>query len=569
MLKSDHCLSRTWLQVVSMRLIYGLHFNNLRGDLFGGLTAAIVALPLALAFGVSSGAGAAAGLYGAFFVGLFAALFGGTPSQISGPTGPMTVVMASVFTEMVALDPTAGPVLAFTVVMLGGIMQLTFGCLRLGRYITLVPFPVISGFMSGIGVIIIVLQLAPLAGQAPSADVLAALLNLPDLLIRADPLAVSLGLTVVAVIFFCPRSIAAKVPPTLLALVLGTTIYLLIGEGRLDVVGTIPQGLPDLLLPQWRWELLPAMLFASLMLAVLGSIDSLLTSLVADNISGTRHNPDRELVGQGIGNLFAGLFGGLPGAGATMRTVVNIRSGGQTPVSGVVHALVLLLLILGLAPAVGLIPHAVLAGILICVGLHIIDWQFLRRLPQAPLFVSALMLLVLGLTVFVDLVTAVFVGVFLANVVTIKQLSDSQLDSIRVINSLTGNDSVLSKRERKLLAETQGRIVLYLFDGPVSYAAAKGLSDKLRDCLPHDALLLDFSRVPLIDVSTALAVEDMIRESQSVGRSVHLIGMNPIVQDILQRLQVISLIAAENCHQQRRDALERAHRSLLAETPGS
>ncbi|GGK83233.1 SulP family inorganic anion transporter [Amphritea balenae] len=543
-----------------MSLIHGLHFNNLKGDLLGGVTAAVVALPLALAFGVSSGAGAIAGLYGAIFVGLFAALFGGTPAQVSGPTGPMTVVMASVFTQFVAIDPATGPVLAFTVVIMGGILQMLFGLLKLGKYVTLVPFPVISGFMSGIGLIIILLQLGPLFGFSASSSAKEALFLIPEYLNGADSPALMLGLVSLAIVLFCPRSISVTVPPPLLALVLGTLIYLLVFlDSGLTVIGAIPTGLPQLLMPALSLDLLSEMLFAALMLAVLGSIDSLLTSLVADNMTKNYHDSDRELIGQGVGNMMAGLFGGLPGAGATMRTVVNIKAGGSTPIAGVVHALVLVFVVLGAAPLAENIPHAVLAGILIKVGLDIIDWRFLLRLHHAPLFVAVLMLLVLCLTVLADLVTAVFVGVFIANVVTVKRLSDNQLDSIRIIDSHAGNDESLSKRERKLLAETRGRVVLYQFDGPVSYAAAKGLSGKLQDCRPHDALLLDFSRVPLIDVSTALAIEDMIVEAQGVGRNVHIIGLNPIVQEILQRLKILDLIPASFCHTKRSKALETAH----------
>ncbi|UTW01735.1 SulP family inorganic anion transporter [Amphritea atlantica] len=543
-----------------MRLIHGLHFHNLKGDLLGGLTAAVVALPLALAFGVSSGAGAIAGLYGAIFVGLFAALFGGTPSQVSGPTGPMTVVMASVFTQFVALDPQSGPVFAFTVVILGGLFQMAFGLLKLGKYVTLVPFPVISGFMTGIGIIIILLQLGPMFGFPASASAGESLRQIPQYLADADLAALLLGSVTLAVVMFCPKKLAVVVPPALLALVLGTVIYQLFhGDKDLAIIGHIPTGLPELLMPRFSMEILSEMLFAALMLAVLGSIDSLLTSLVADSMTKTQHDSDRELIGQGVGNMVAGMFGGLPGAGATMRTVVNIKAGGETPIAGAFHALVLVCVVLGAAPLAENIPHAVLAGILIKVGLDIIDWRFLFRLHRAPLFVACLMILVLVLTVMVDLVTAVFAGVFIANVVTVKRLADNQLDSIRVIDSHAGNDEGLSKRERKLLAETQGRIILYQFDGPVSYAAAKGLSAKLQGRRPHDALLLDFSRVPLIDVSTALAIEDMIIEAQELGRDVHIIGLNPIVKDILSRLKILSLIPVSFCHEKRSRALETAY----------
>lgn len=547
-----------------MQLIHGLSFNNLRGDLLGGLTAAVVALPLALAFGVSSGAGAIAGLYGAIFVGLFAAMFGGTPSQVSGPTGPMTVVMASVFTQFVAVDPQTGPLLAFTVVIMGGFFQVLFGVLKLGKYVTLVPFPVISGFMSGIGVIIILLQLGPLFGYPASASVLASFQAIPGYLNQPDEAALLLGGTTLAIILFCPRKLANLVPPALIALVIGTVLYLTLhGDKELALIGHIPTGLPDIRWPVLSLSVLQEMLFAAVMLAVLGSIDSLLTSLVADSMTKTAHDSERELIGQGLGNMVAGLFSGLPGAGATMRTVVNIKAGGTTPISGMFHALVLIAIVLGAAPLAENIPHAVLAGILIKVGLDIIDWRFLRRFHRAPLFVACLMLLVMGLTVFVDLVTAVFVGVFLANVVTVKRLSENQLDSIRVIDSHAGKDEGLSKRERRVLKDSQGRIVLYHFDGPISYAAAKGLSAKLDDARPHDALLLDLRHVPLIDVSTALAIEDMILDAQKVGRDVHIIGLNPIVKDILERLRVLDLIPPQFCHEKRAEALESAFQVLI------
>jgi len=403
--------------------------------------------------------------------------------------------------------------------------------------------------MTVIRIIIILLQLGPIFGFPSSASAAESLRQIPHYLADADPAALLLGAVTLAVVMFCPKRLAVVVPPTLLALVLGTVIYQLFhGDTNLAIIGHIPTGLPDLQMPRFSMDILSEMLFAAVMLAVLGSIDSLLTSLVADTLTKPQHDSDRELIGQGIGNMVAGLFGGLPGAGATMRTVVNIKAGGKTPVAGAFHAIVLVCVVLGAAPLAENIPHAVLAGIPIKVGLDIIDWRFLFRLHQAPLFVACLMVLVLVLTVMVDLVTAVFAGVFVANVVAVKRLADNQLDSIRVIDSHAGNDEGLSKRERKLLAETQGRVVLYQFDGPVSYAAAKGLSAKLQGRRPHDALLLDFSRVPLIDVSTALAIEDMILEAQELGRDFHIIVLNPIVKDILSRLKILSLIPASFCH---------------------
>ena len=549
-----------------LNVVQGLHFRNLRGDLFGGLTASVVALPLALAFGVSSGAGPIAGIYGAIFVGFFAALFGGTPTQVSGPTGPMTVVMAAVFTQFSAIDPVQGPMLAFTVVIMGGFMQMLFGLFRLGNYITLVPFPVISGFMSGIGVIIICLQLAPLLGHSAESSVISSLLALPDNLSNVEGAALLLGVLTLAIVFFCPNPVSRIVPPALLALFVGTLVYIFaLPDGAVAVIGEIPTGLPSISFPVIEWPLLQDMILAAVMLAALGSIDSLLTSLVADNMTKTNHDSDRELIGQGIGNMVAGLFGGLPGAGATMRTVVNIRAGGETPISGAAHAVILLLIILGAGSLAEDIPHAVLAGILIKVGIDIIDWKFLRLLHRAPKFVVILMLLVLGLTVFVDLVTAVVVGVFLANVITVKRLSDIQIDSIRVVADQPDSLDKLNAHERKILRDAGGRILLYHFEGPVSYASVKGMTKKLADSQPHDALMLDFSSVPLIDVSTSMSIEDMIVDAQAAKRSVYLVGMNEVVINVLERMLILDRVPEESRFSEREAALEYAYQRILLE----
>lgn len=546
-----------------VQLVSGFSTSNIRGDLYGGLTAAVVALPLALAFGVSSGVGAIAGLYGAIFVGLFAALFGGTPSQVSGPTGPMTVVMAAVFTQFVAIDPESGPILAFTVVIMSGAFQALFGLLRLGKYITLVPFPVISGFMSGIGVIIILLQLGPLLGQAAPSGVIEAVEAIPVFIEQSNLSALSLGLLSLAILFFWPHKLAKLIPSPLMALIIGTLLSLfLLQDSNVTVIGSIPTGLPSLQWPIFNADLLQDMVQAALMLAALGSVDSLLTSLVADNMTKTHHNSDRELIGQGVGNMVSGLFGGLPGAGATMRTVINIRAGGKTPISGSVHALALLAIVLGAGPLAENIPHAVLAGILIKVGIDIIDWKFLQRLHRAPLFVVVLMLLVFGLTVFVDLVTAVLVGVFLANIITVKRLADTQVAAVQVISDADDEHELLSTRENELLRQAAGRILLYHFNGPVSYGAAKGISQKLQQAQKHDALILDFSRVPMIDVSTAMAIEDMIIDSQAACREVYVIGTNDVVHNVLSRMQILRLLPEHCLHERREPALETAY-SLL------
>lgn len=543
-----------------MALVNGLHLNNIRGDIYGGITAGVVALPLALAFGVSSGAGAIAGLYGAIFVGFFAALFGGTSAQVSGPTGPMTVVMAAVLTDFIALDPKAGLAMAFTVVMLSGLFQIGFGMLRLGRYITLVPFPVISGFMTGIGVIIIILQLGPLLGHPAASGVVESLSRLPQQLGGLDGSSLSLGAMALAIVLLWPARLNRILPAALAALIFCTLAASLLFSGsELAVIGTIPSGLPEWHFPVFDLAQTELIIRSALMLAALGAIDSLLTSLVADNMLKSQHNSDRELIGQGVGNLVAGMFGGLPGAGATMRTVVNIRAGGRTPISGALHALVLLAVVLGAGPLAEDIPLAVLAGILIKVGLDIVDWGFLRRLHRAPKFVVLLMMLVLGLTVFVDLIVAVGVGVFLANIYTVKRLSDLQLAEVHPI---LDDDAGLNDEERQMLLSTHGRLLLYRLNGPISYGAAKGILTRLRESAPHDSLVLDLSDVPYIDVSTALTMEELILESRDNNRDLYLVGVTPVVETVLQRMRVLSHLNEDHLCLNRQQAIHNACRQL-------
>lgn len=533
-----------------------LDARSLKGDLYGGITAAVVALPLALAFGVSSGAGAIAGLYGAIFVGLFAALFGGTPSQVSGPTGPMTVVMAAVYTQYVALDPVTGPAIAFTVVMLSGLFQILFGVLRLGQYITQVPFPVISGFMTGIGTIIICIELGPVFGHDSAKSVATALSQLPNQIqnLHLPALLIAAGTLLLNILW--PKSWGRIIPAPLMALLLGTLAALSLPPAlAVDTIGEIPSGLPEWHLPVFSPELIGEMLISAVMLAALGSIDSLLTSLVADNMTRTQHRSDKELIGQGLGNLIAGFFGGLPGAGATMRTVVNIRAGGSTPVSGAVHALVLLIAVLGAGSAAEHIPLAVLAGILLKVGWDIIDWSFLKRIHTAPPFVSFLMLLVLGLTLFVDLITAVGVGVFIANAYTVKRLSEIQLENLKIYQGHE-SEQELSDEERRLLAASGGKTLLYVLRGPISFAAAKGVSQKLMAYQNYEHLILDMSEVPFIGSSTAMVIEELLAQSQAAGCRVSVVGLQNPVAYTLQKLKVLHQIPEVERFETRKSAMD-------------
>ncbi|TVQ16731.1 MAG: SulP family inorganic anion transporter [Leptolyngbya sp. DLM2.Bin15] len=506
-----------------MQLLNKIGFENLRGDLFGGLTAAIVALPLALAFGVASGAGAIAGLYGAIFLGFFASLLGGTPSQVSGPTAPMTVIMTTVITMLAISHPDEGLAMAFTVVMIGGVFQILFGLLKLGQYMTLMPYTVISGFMSGIGVIIILLQIPPFLGHAVSGGVLATLQQFPMYLSHANGIAVILGLLTLIVVFAAPPGLNRVLPAPLVALVLGTIVSLVIVQyGDVPRIGSIPTGLPRMQIPTFALSEWNIMLGYGLMLGVLGSIDSLLTSLVADNITRTQHQSDKELLAQGIGNCLAGLFGGLPGAGATMRTVTNVQAGGRTPLSGIVHALTLLVITLGAGTLTTRIPHAVLAGLLLKVGFDIIDWSFIRRAHRLSFKATGLMYLVLLLTVFVDLVTAVVVGVFIANILTVKRLTDLQSSNIQAISD-PASATHLSRIEQDLLTQFQGDILLFQFGGALSFGAAKTMTQRMTIVKNYQVLVLDLKEVPSIGVTAALAMETIVADAVKFQRHVFLV----------------------------------------------
>ena len=548
-----------------MKPLHGFHVRNLRGDVTGGLTAAVVALPLAMAFGVASGAGPIAGLYGAIFVGFFAALFGGTPAQVSGPTGPMTVVMAAVLTQYVAMfpdDPAKGVALAFTVVMLGGVLQILMGLARVGQYIDYVPAPVISGFMSGIGVIIILLQFYPLLGHAVPASPIRAAAGLPALL--ADPKlgVVAFGAATLAIVFFLPRRIAQIIPSPLVALVLVTLAVALIDPGpAVTLIGDIPSGFPNPQAPTFTVALLPQMLKSAIILALLGAIDSLLTSLVADNVTRSQHDSNRELIGQGLGNTLAGVFGGLPGAGATMRTVINVRSGGRTPLSGALHALVLLGLVLGLGPLAAHIPHVVLAGILVKVGVDIIDWDYLKRLRSAPRVGLTIMFTVLLMTVFVDLITAVAVGMIIASFVFMKRMTDLQISSMRLVTRAE-DEAPLSDLERALIRAAGGRLLLFHLSGAISFSSAKELVRRASKVDDYGVLVLDLTDVSAIDYTSSRAIEDIIVDALARERAVYLCGLRTKVHNVLDRDRVLRHLPDVNVLKTRAAALEAAAGAL-------
>ncbi|NDD68247.1 MAG: SulP family inorganic anion transporter [Synechococcaceae bacterium WB9_4xC_028] len=538
------------------RILHGFNQRHWRGDLLGGLTAAVVALPLALAFGNAAlgPGGAIYGLYGAIVTGFLAALFGGTPAQVSGPTGPMSVTVAGIVGTLAAVgisrDLSGGQVLPLVMaaVVIGGLLQILFGLLRLGRYITLVPYSVVSGFMSGIGVIILLLQIGPLLGITSGGGVVNALRMVAGNW-HPNPASLGIGCCTLLVVFCTPASVRRWLPPPLLALLLITPLSLLLfGSEQLPRIGAIPEGGLQLNVPNWS-EHLPVLVRAGLVLAVLGSIDSLLTSLVADNLSGTRHRSDKELIGQGIANAVAGLLSGLPGAGATMRTVINIKSGGRTPLAGMVHSLVLLVLLLGAGPLAEGIPTALLAGILIKVGLDIIDWGFLFRAHRLSRKTAVVMWGVLVLTVFWDLIGAVLVGMFVANLLTIENLSEHQLAGMESGPEASGN---LPPEEQALLNRCGDAVMLFRLQGPLSFGAAKGISERMMLVREYRMLILDISEVPHVGVTASLAIERMVDEARNHHRDVLVAGASGKVRERLNQFGIDALVPT------RRAALEQA-----------
>lgn len=542
-----------------MAITNRIHFRNLKGDIFGGVTAAIIALPMALTFGVASGAGASAGLWGAILIGFFAALFGGTPTLISEPTGPMTVVMTAIIAKLTVADPENGLAMAFTVVMLAGIFQILFGFLKLGRYVTLMPYTVISGFMSGIGIILIILQTAPFLGQvSPKGGVIGTVQNLPLLITNINPLETVLAAITVAILFLYPSKLKKFLPPQLLALIVGTLIsILLFSNAEISRIGEISVGLPSLQLPTFSAAQLQTMLFDGLVLGMLGCIDALLTSLVADSLTRTEHNSDKELVGQGIGNLVAGLFGGIAGAGATMGTVVNIQTGGRTALSGLTRALVLLVVVLGLSQYLTVIPSAVLAGIAFKVGIDIVDWGFLKRAHKISPKAAIIMYGVIALTVFVDLIVAVGVGVFVANILTIERLSNHRAEKVKAV-TYDDEEIDLNPEEKQLLERANGRVLLFYLSGPMIFGVAKAISREHNLINDYQALVLDLSEVPILGVTSALALENAIKEALEKDRQVFLVGVGGQTEKRLRKLGILNLIPPQNLLGDRLEALRQA-----------
>ena len=539
--------------------------KTIKGDLFGGITAGVVALPLALAFGIqafggiddpsAASIGALAGLVGATMLGFFASLFGGTPSQISGPTGPMTVITAALISGVWASSQSL-PAVLIAMSLAGlfcGLFQILFGLIRIGKYVRYIPYPVLSGFMSGIGVIIILQQLYPLVGLKSPVLVVDMVTQLPSRIADGVSLtALLIGLGTIAIIYLFPL-ITKKVPATLAALVTMTVVSLLIAFPDNLTIGPIPSGLPkpffaalDISGLDWG-QLLTAAVVPGLTLAGLGSIDTLLTSVVADNITKQHHDSNRELVGQGIGNMMAGLFGGIAGAGATMRTVVNVKSGGRGRLSGMVHSLFLLAILLGLGSLVRYVPLSVLAGILISVGIGIIDFKGFRdllRIPKADAFV---LITVFLLTVFVDLLTAVGIGMVIACVLFMKRASDL-VEGTYSSQEMTHRDQESPWPDEKGIPDTLAHKVFILrLDGPIFFGTVTRFQQVMNE-VPDDVkiVIIRMRRVPFMDQSGLYAMETAIKDLQAKGTEVLMTIIQPQPLYMLRTMDVIPALIPES-----------------------
>ena len=595
-------------------------FSNLKGDAFGGITAGIVALPLALAFGVSSGLGPSAGLYGAIFISFFAALFGGTSTQISGPTAPMTAVSMLIIAGIVATNDgdieKALPAI-LTVFLLAGLMQVGLGALGLGKYIRFIPYPVVSGFMTAIGVIILVTQILPAIGYYPKEDdtfvnqfkpqaeevilenilkeeanegilvlenfketinraekitdtdilkesktlagkeasgVLGSFKVLPRAILNINWLELILALGTIIIIYGFKR-ITTKVPSTLVALVVMSSIAIIAG---LDyrAIPEIPQGLPEFktdIFTNFSLGSIQPYIFTALTLALLGAIDSLLTSIVADNMTKTKHNPNKELIGQGIGNGIAALFGGIPGAGATIRTVVNIKSGGKTKLSGMIAGVLLFIILLAIAPLASKIPAAVLAGILITVGIGVMDYKGLKAIPFLPRDMKLgpfklssevlIMLVVLILSSFWDLIFAVGIGLIIASLMFMKKIGD-----------LTGERSEVLPAEQAWDDETsfpvnfKNEVFIKHVKGPLFFGSTSNFQ-ALTKQIPDTAkiVIMRLDRMQYLDQSGLYAIEDMLQDLKGKDIQVLFVGLLEQPRYMMERIDIIpDFIPEEN-----------------------
>jgi len=524
-------------------------FSNIKGDITGGLVAGVVALPLALAFGVQSGLGAISGLYGAIAVGILAALFGGTATQASGPTGPMTVVSAALVANAIEIAGSLQDAMGIILLsfLVGGALQIIFGLINIAGYIKYFPYPVISGFMSGVGLIIIILQIFPFVGLDSAKSTLKVMADLPRLFSDFNWQALALGGMTVAIYYLFPK-INKTVPSPLVALIV-VSIFAYFIKWDVPIIGEIPSGLPSLQLDGLFTVDSSAyflVLEYGMVLAVLGSIDSLLTSVIADNMTKTKHNSNRELIGQGIGNMVAALIGGIPGAGATKGTVVNINSGGKTRLSGALHGAFLLAILLGLSSLAAYIPLAVLAGILIPIGFKIVDMKGLQHLKVVPKADAVVLILVLLWTTFGSLIQAVGIGVTLAALLFMKKASDIGEEGMQV-GTLAGFDGEKPwEDEIEFFEKFKDQIYIKHLNGPLFFGFTSHFQDQVKNIEKGvKTLIIRMDRVPYVDQSGIYALENAILDLALKDIKIVITGLQEQPRDLLVAIDIIPDLVPE------------------------
>lgn len=526
-------------------------FSNIKGDLSGGLTAAIIALPMGLAFGLQSGMGAEAGLYTAIILAITASIIAGTKTLISDPTGPMTIVAAGIYAA--ALEPEGGGIgVVICTFALAGVFQIVFGFIKVAQYVKYISYPVLSGFMGGIGIIIILFQWHSFFGEnlkeemikhgeGPSSGVIDIISHLPDPIIHHHWSSMILGLITILLIYLLPL-ISRKIPAGLIALVIGTLISFGIAELNLGeewtfkTIGAIPDTLPDFqigALLNFDITKLTIIIVGALTLAGLGTIDTLLTSVVADNVTKTKHNGNRELMGQGLGNFLAALFGGIPGAGSTTGTVANINSNGKTNLSGIIKGIILLFVLLGLGKYLEAVPIPVLSALLITVGIGIIDFTGIKRLIKIRNSDTLVLALVILLTVFADLLVAVGVGMVLSSFFFMQKMGD-----IVEEQSKTGSLSDIGKK-LKIPASIKDRVYNYELDGPLFYGFSDQFKAQAEAIKDKDAVIINLSSVPYIDASGIYVLEEVIRRFREKNIEVVLVGVKDHIFKQFENLKVI------------------------------
>lgn len=525
------------------------NLQTLRGDLFGGFTAAVVVIPTALAFGIASGLGASAGIYGAIAVGFFAAFFGGTRTQISGPTGPTAVAMAVIVASYAQTLPEA-----LTIVVFGGCLQALLGASRIGRFVAYTPQVVISGFMSGIGVIVILIQLLPFLGMSAVGGPMESVKALPDAILNANVSAVAIGAFVLVIALCWPSRWSVYVPGPVVALVCGTLLGVFLLQD-VPVIGPIAIGKPTFMLELPTATFLMRALQPALILALLGSVDSLLTSIIADQVTGTSHRPNRELIGQGIGNAVAGMFGGMPGAGNTLGTLTNIRAGGTTRVSGASYAILMLVLVFGLGEYLEPIPHAVLAGVLIKIGIDIVDWRIVVRLHRMRPQHLIVMLTTLGITVFIDLVTAVTLGLIIAGMAHARQLEGLELDNV-VSTPLLDRTFFGAGAAVDEFAARTGLIAMHgVFTVASSHRIVGAYS---ADVQKHELVIFDFSETTYVDDSAAMVIDRLINAARKAETELVIAGLSGSVLETFEALDLLKDISNDRYVENIDDARETA-----------